>query len=347
MKQNYFINIFCIITISLTIIPLMGCGGGSSNTNNNKPPEIILPVPDAYSPSNGANTIYNPPPLLIYSIEKPDGIDVVYDFELYGSDSETPIAVISDLPENDSPYILWNPDITLPLRSICHWRARAAVLNGIKSPWMQKISFYLFDYRRNIPERCVAFGDSITGGYGSSTFGKDLPGYQKYLKTMLIDFYGYSEIITKWIPGGYTIDGATIMESVLINYKPSMILILFGTHDTVIAQVEIQDMINNINTMVTEAFARGTLPVLGTIPPVNPASQHYKRQAIIGEFNTELKKYCDQKGIILADINGYFWAAANEEENKLPQFFYDSEHSNDKGYEIMAQAWFDAIIAKN
>ena len=81
-----------------------------------------------------------------------------------------------------------------------------------------------------------------------------------------------------------------------------------------------------------------SLPVLGTLPPVNPDLAPAGRNAWVDEMNAAIRALAREQGVPLADINAAFKA-----QGSLPPLFVDDVHPNDRGYDVIAQAWFDAI----
>jgi lysophospholipase L1-like esterase len=81
-----------------------------------------------------------------------------------------------------------------------------------------------------------------------------------------------------------------------------------------------------------------SLPVLGTVPPVNPARAPESRNRWNDELNVGIKALGQQEQVLVADLNAEMKAAGN-----LAALFDDDVHPNDAGYQLLAQAWFKAI----
>jgi lysophospholipase L1-like esterase len=93
--------------------------------------------------------------------------------------------------------------------------------------------------------------------------------------------------------------------------------------------------------MIRQAKDRNSLPVLGTIPPVNPAYADRsppERQEWVRRMNDLVRPLAVQEGAALADLH-----AAMLRESDLPAIFTDHVHPNDRGYQIMGREWFRAI----
>jgi hypothetical protein len=94
--------------------------------------------------------------------------------------------------------------------------------------------------------------------------------------------------------------------------------------------------------MIRQAKAAGTIPVVSTIIPVNPAYVDRladERNFWVDETNAALVPMARAEGAIVADLN----AAMKAESPDLPELFTDHVHPNDRGYGAMADAFFRAL----
>jgi lysophospholipase L1-like esterase len=93
--------------------------------------------------------------------------------------------------------------------------------------------------------------------------------------------------------------------------------------------------------MVQQARAAGSLPVLGTIPPVNPLYEDKRaadRNDWVKRLNDLVRAMAKQERVPIAEIHGDFL-----KQSSLPALFTDFLHPNDQGYSVMAQSFFRAI----
>jgi lysophospholipase L1-like esterase len=100
--------------------------------------------------------------------------------------------------------------------------------------------------------------------------------------------------------------------------------------------------IENARSMIRQAKAAGTIPVLSTIVPVNPAYVSRlpeERNFWIDETNAALVPMARAEGAIVADLS----AAMKAESPDLPELFTDHVHPNDRGYGAMADAFLRAL----
>ncbi|HKZ32843.1 MAG TPA: SGNH/GDSL hydrolase family protein [Vicinamibacteria bacterium] len=93
-----------------------------------------------------------------------------------------------------------------------------------------------------------------------------------------------------------------------------------------------------LREIVRDVKDSDSLPVLGTIPPVNPARAPESRNRWYDDMNVGIKALGQQEQALVADLNAEMKAAGN-----LSSLFDDDVHPNDAGYQLLAQAWFKAI----
>jgi len=192
----------------------------------------------------------------------------------------------------------------------------------------------------NRANRYMAFGDSISAGEGSSDEG----GYRNWLEADLRAYWGKAELRNAGLAGTKSDAGERRLDGVLARERPAYTLILYGTNDW--NEAECKEAfpcftIDALRSMVRQAKDRNSLPVLGTIPPVNPAFADRsppERQDWVKRMNDLIRPLAAQEGALLADIH-----AAMLREGDLTQLFADHVHPNDRGYQIMGREWFRAV----
>jgi len=194
---------------------------------------------------------------------------------------------------------------------------------------------------RNRPRVYMAFGDSITSGDGSN----DQSGYRDYLRANLAGFWGSThDVPNEGKAGTRSNDGESRMTPSLARVRPAYTLILYGTNDwnenecrvafpcyTVVA----------LRSMVQQCRDNGSFPVLGTIPPVNPAyvdRNPVERNDWVKRMNDEIRAMAKQQQVPVADIYDAFM-----KKGDLPVLFADDKHPNETGYALIAQVWTRAL----
>jgi lysophospholipase L1-like esterase len=188
----------------------------------------------------------------------------------------------------------------------------------------------------NNPNVYLAFGDSLTSGEGSS----DGNGYRLRLQNLLAAHLGRAEVVSNTRDGTFSSQGAARIPGRLNFYKPAYNLILYGTNDWNDQTCQNTPpancfTIDSLRTIVEETKFARTLPVLGTLPPVNPAL-NASRNVYIDQMNVLIKNLAREQGALVADLNAEFKAQGGD----LSRYFVDDVHFNDSGYDVMARAWF-------
>jgi lysophospholipase L1-like esterase len=197
----------------------------------------------------------------------------------------------------------------------------------------------------NLPNLYMAFGDSLTSGVGSS----DGNGYYLRLQNRLSGWFGRAQVIQMGKDGSFSKLGADrIPGKTGLANRPAYTLILYGTNDW--NDQSCQSVppascytIDSLRTIVDEVKGRQSIPVLATLPPVNPALAPAGRNQWNDQMNVLIKALATSEGAILADVNKAFVTKGN-----LPSLFVATAplgdvHPNDAGYDVIAEAFFQAI----
>jgi lysophospholipase L1-like esterase len=191
------------------------------------------------------------------------------------------------------------------------------------------------------PNWYAAFGDSITCGDGSSSGA----GYRDELVSQLRAYLGKAEITNDCHSGTKSNVGESLMGAMLSSRRPAYALILYGTNDFNIPPCRTDlancPTVDALRSMILQARDAGALPVLGTIPPVNPAwvdRSADERNDWVKRLNVQVRAMAVQEHVAVAEIHGNFL-----KQSSLSSLFTDDKHPNDAGYHLIAGSFFDAI----
>jgi lysophospholipase L1-like esterase len=191
----------------------------------------------------------------------------------------------------------------------------------------------------------MAFGDSITQGDGS----RRRDGYRSRLETLLTNHWGpRARVIDEGVGGTRSDDGADRIDTALRRSRPAYTLVLYGTNDWnsfACRQVYSCFTLNSVRSMIRSIKAAGSLPVIGTLPPVNPAFADRlaeDRNGWVAATNVELRPLVRAEGGVVADVHA---AMLREGGSHLDDLFTDHVHPNDDGYAVIADAFFRAIVS--
>ncbi len=193
----------------------------------------------------------------------------------------------------------------------------------------------------NHANRYLGYGDSITKGDNSS----DRKGYEAKLQVLLVGQLGRAEVHNWGREGDTSAESAEveIVRRTLGWYDPAYTLILLGTNDWHGCKAMPPTQCGTIDALRTvvetvKDWRGGSLPVLGTLPPANPAIAPASRNTWNDTMNELIKQLARQQHVAVADLNAEFKAAGN-----LPSLFEDDVHPNDAGYQVLAQGWMKGI----
>jgi len=193
----------------------------------------------------------------------------------------------------------------------------------------------------NKPNVYLAYGDSITAGEQSS----DESGYRTYLQADLRSLWGAANIEVEAFPGTKSSSGVVRLGSFLSKHRPAYTLILYGTNDW--NDAECRDdrfpcyTINSLRSMIQDAKGNNSMPIVGAIPPVNPKwldKNAPERNDWVKRMNVQIRSMAQAERTPVADIDTLFTA-----QSDLSALFADSVHPNDRGYQLIGQAFLKAI----
>ncbi|MBL7116120.1 MAG: hypothetical protein ISS35_10170 [Kiritimatiellae bacterium] len=150
------------------------------------------------------------------------------------------------------------------------------------------------DFGENDASLYVAYGDSITYGVGLASS----ESYPQQLSGTL-----GTAVINAGTPGRLATQATGSAVSVLDNYKPGYMLILFGAND-IIFGYGTDAIVEDLRTIVQAAKNNQTIPVLATL---TPAYDDYSyMQGAIDELNPKIKQMAKEEDVRVADLGKPF-----------------------------------------
>lgn len=192
----------------------------------------------------------------------------------------------------------------------------------------------------NHPNTYLAFGDSITYGQGATL----RRGWPVMLEAQLQAAWGEALVAADGVPSSLSEDGVRRLPAALAERRPAYALILYGTNDWSRCAFRAPEecfTVERLREMIRMARAAGSLPVVGTIPPVDPtatAPRVADRNYWVKIQNELIRPMVAQEGAVLADA----WTAFGPEA-QWPDLFFDFLHPNDAGHERIAAAFAEAM----
>jgi lysophospholipase L1-like esterase len=190
--------------------------------------------------------------------------------------------------------------------------------------------------------RYVAFGDSITYGVIDDQAAPEM-GYVPRLDALLKENFGPSEVVNEGIPGDSTLNGLGRMSDVLALHSARYLLLMEGTNDVVSLEVSVDATAFNIEQMVRKVLDLHALPVLATIIPRKDWRWDVAnyRDRITG-INENIRRIARNLKLPFVDMFETYFNFP-ESEGGWRALLSDAVHPNERGYEVMTQAWWNEI----
>lgn len=204
--------------------------------------------------------------------------------------------------------------------------------------------------------RIVAFGDSMTEGQNGALLPSGLfipdvrqivvesESYPVRLQTKLRDRYTGQAltVFREGIGGEFTSAGVSRLLGVLQKDQPDLVVLLEGANDLNTFQSNgVASAVFNMDAMVKLCLARGLRVMLAGLPPQRPGGTPPRGNsaALVTPYNNGLRAAVAQTtNVEFIDIEAAF-------AGDLTLLGPDGLHPKAAGYERMAQAFYDRIVA--
>lgn len=189
----------------------------------------------------------------------------------------------------------------------------------------------------------IGFGDSITYGYIDRLPTPEL-GYPPRLDVILDQNFGPTEMINEGVGGENTLMGVVRIDSVLSTRTARYILIMEGTNDVINMPVPIETSVFCLREMVGKVLAAGAFPTLTTILPrrdkmwSNPQVRSRLRY-----LNEQIRIIQAELRLSFVDMHDLFLNYPAPDGGLLSVLSNDLKHPSEKGYQFMAEKWFEEI----
>jgi lysophospholipase L1-like esterase len=192
---------------------------------------------------------------------------------------------------------------------------------------------------QNNPFWYLATGDSITKGTGSDND----KGYRSILLSRLREYYEVPvTMFYRGRGGGTSADGAGRTPRDLRLLQPAYVLIGWGHNDwNICGHPPTCDTVPNLRSIVRDAKAAEALPCVATLLPANvgyDARAPESRNEWVAEMNDLIKAMAFEEEALVVDLHAAFMATGS-----LSDLFVDHVHPNPRGYELMAETWFNTL----
>jgi lysophospholipase L1-like esterase len=190
----------------------------------------------------------------------------------------------------------------------------------------------------------ICFGDSITYGY-MNRLPTPEAGYPLRLEALLNENFGPSVAINEGIGGESTIGGLSRIDSVIMTDAARYILIMEGTNDVLGLHQPIEISVFNLREMIRKCLEAGAFPTLATIIPRRDFL--YETTRIIRERHLSLVEQIREIPadfpVSFVDQYEIFLTYPESDGGLFSLLSNDYKHPSEKGYQVMAEAWFNEI----
>ena len=199
--------------------------------------------------------------------------------------------------------------------------------------------------------RFLAFGDSLTEGklglaplvlpvvfqdaYSSALQRLLSARYVTQTITVIHDGVGGERVVgmTEHSPGGVV----RLQESINAS-RAEVVLLMEGSNDLGAGREAAQEAIEGLQEMIEKAKERGVRVLLATIPPQRAGGARHRdaAAALVPEYNNNVRALAVREGVVLVDVYDVM-------KDRIDLIGPDDLHLTHQGYEVVAQAFFDAI----
>ncbi len=190
----------------------------------------------------------------------------------------------------------------------------------------------------------VAFGDSITLGKGDSNYPRKPSGYPIRLERLLRVEYPDIIVVNRGVGGEETPEGVRRIRYMLAEDQPDYVLLMEGVNNIQNTGLsEATQIVEDLETMVREVKASGATPLVASILPTKGAWNWRNgtvKRGVVKAANYLIQEMAVEQDIIFVDLHAAFVS-----HDDFRQLLTDDDiHPNDAGYDVMADAWYFAII---
>lgn len=221
--------------------------------------------------------------------------------------------------------------------------------------------------------KLLAFGDSLTAGVVSDAASPSVrpaasgPGLQSGPFRPQNAAASYPGLLERMLRRAYPVQSITVVDSGLpgetaaaavsrfqrdvVRLAPDLVLIMEGSND-VLQSVEatpreLADPAGAaLEAMVAEAEARGVEAILATIPPIRASARGELAAEAVVELNRQIRAIAAGRRIPLVDVFAAVSAGGCPAGAAVvtPCLGADGLHLTQRGYELVAEAFFRVIV---
>jgi lysophospholipase L1-like esterase len=192
---------------------------------------------------------------------------------------------------------------------------------------------------RLLKTRFMTFGDSLTEGDISSiplSLDAGPHSYPSTLRRLLTLRYTAQTVtvVNEGVGGEHAASSFDRLEGALRAHNPEAVLLMHGVND-LNATLSVQSTFEAVDELVDIARDAGLTTFVATLPPLGPGPKA-ACPACVAPLNQQIRSMAAARGAFLVDVH----AAWGGQSGLMGG---DGIHPTPAGYEVIAQAFFDAI----
>ncbi len=312
-----------------------------------EPPQLITPPNRTHYPNFAELPFFEWEP----PVHNPDE----YHIQFAWSDSRLPAGgsyITSDVPWFSFESVGITEDVWNSFYGKLSWRVASLDKYGNHGGFSDVFWFYKISY-----DNYMAYGDSVTGGWGSSDFETGFGGYPRQLRNMLRARYSdsiqvFCEKDRSWFSGSHAYTGSANIAMAMEHFGPRHVMVMLGIVDIVDPGAPGCDnfdcyTIEHLTFIIDTIREYGGVPYIAALPPINPDAPRAFLQYKVDELNVDIRNLAATKNVPLADLDQAF----NNAPLPLPEYYsYDTyndipdwAHFNDLGYQLIAEVWNEML----
>ncbi len=217
-------------------------------------------------------------------------------------------------------------------------------------------AFYLYNNNDEDRIKIILLGDSITQGKNPGAPTDQT--FDSLISTYFFNHHLSTEIINAGITGETADDGLRRLQYDVIDKRPDIVVILFGTNDAFVdygsttERLPVDDYKKRISSILKKLVKANIRPVLMTPVPMCSVPDMYFEPYISKGINFFIKPYiaacreiADQMQIPLID-NYRHWEEKQNMGVNICEWFVDGIHPNAEGHRQIARTMFPVLITE-
>jgi lysophospholipase L1-like esterase len=185
------------------------------------------------------------------------------------------------------------------------------------------------------PRTYVAFGDSITDGYGVSR------GFVSFLVERMSKARPGLEFTTinAGSSGDNTNDAVYRLQRDVLDHDPDLVTINFGVNDA-FSWVSAEKFGSNLAAMVDIIKENGCARIILVSSEVIPEPQ---AELQVQPYWEKMRQVAEEAGIVYADANGHWQSLLDSGIDQWTLIIPGDMHPNEEGHRVIADAVFEAM----